>query len=107
AQSSSPDLQAKAFVEDLKALTLDAGIALLFDEMITGFRIHPGGAQAWFGIQADIATYGKIVGGGLPIGVVPGKAAYMDSIDGGMWRYGDASYPRAETTFFAGTFCKH
>ncbi len=38
----------------------------IFDEMITGFRIHPGGAQAWFGVEADLATYGKIVGGGLP-----------------------------------------
>lgn len=66
-QSRRPDLQPKAFLKELRALTQDAGIALIFDEMITGFRIHPGGAQAWFGIQADIATYGKIVGGGLPI----------------------------------------
>jgi acyl transferase domain-containing protein len=106
-QSRRPDLQPKAFLKELRALTQDAGIALIFDEMITGFRIHPGGAQAWFGIQADIATYGKIVGGGLPIGVVAGQAAYLDGIDGGLWRYGDASYPQADTTFFAGTFCKH
>jgi len=75
--------------------------------MITGFRIHPGGAQAWFEVEADIATYGKIVGGGMPIGIVAGKAFYMDAIDGGMWNYGDASSPQAQKTFFAGTFCKH
>ena len=65
------------------------------------------GAHAWFGIEADLATYGKIVGGGMPIGVVAGRSKYMDGLDGGMWHYGDASYPQAKTTFFAGTFCKH
>jgi glutamate-1-semialdehyde-2,1-aminomutase len=106
-QSRRPDLQPKQFLQELRQLTQTAGIALIFDEMITGFRIHPGGCQAWFGIQADLATYGKIVGGGMPIGVIAGKAAYMDAMDGGMWNYGDASYPQVETTFFAGTFCKH
>jgi amino acid adenylation domain-containing protein/non-ribosomal peptide synthase protein (TIGR01720 family) len=106
-QSRSPHIQPKAFLQQLRQLTLEAKIPLIFDEMITGFRIHLGGAQAWFGVQADIATYGKIVGGGMPIGVVAGKAAYMDGIDGGFWNYGDASYPQADTTFFAGTFCKH
>ena len=106
-QSRRPDLQPKAFLQRLRQLTKEKGIALIFDEMITGFRIHPGGAQAWFGIEADLATYGKIVGGGMPIGVVTGKTAYMNSIDGGMWNYGDASHPQADTTFFAGTFCKH
>jgi hypothetical protein len=43
----------------------------------------------------------------MPLGVVAGKAAYLDAIDGGMWNYGDDSYPEAETTFFTGTFCKH
>lgn len=106
-QSRRPDLQPAAFLQQLRTITREAGIALIFDEMITGFRIHPGGAQAWFGIEADIATYGKIVGGGMPIGVIAGKATYMDGVDGGMWQYGDASYPQAETTFLAGTFCKH
>ncbi|WP_248277637.1 non-ribosomal peptide synthetase/type I polyketide synthase [Brasilonema sp. UFV-L1] len=106
-QSRRPDLQPREFLHQLRQLTREKGIALIIDEMITGFRIHPGGAQAWFGIDADIATYGKIVGGGMPIGVVAGKAIYMNSLDGGMWNYEDASYPQAETTFFAGTFCKH
>jgi amino acid adenylation domain-containing protein/non-ribosomal peptide synthase protein (TIGR01720 family) len=106
-QSRRPDIQPKDFLLELRQLTLKENIPLIFDEMITGFRIHPGGAQAWFGVQADMATYGKIVGGGMPIGVVAGKAAYMDGIDGGLWHYGDTSYPQANTTFFAGTFCKH
>ncbi|WP_414542075.1 aspartate aminotransferase family protein [Nostoc sp. CCY0012] len=106
-QTTRPDLQPKMFLQELRQLTTELGITLIFDEMVTGFRIHPGGAQAYFGVQADIATYGKIVGGGLPIGIIAGKAAYMDAIDGGMWNYGDDSYPSAKTTFFAGTFCKH
>jgi len=106
-QSRNPGLQPAAYLRRLRKLTEEHGIALIFDEMITGFRIHPGGAQAYFGVKADIATYGKIVGGGMPIGVVAGKKQYMDAIDGGYWRFGDNSGPGAETTFFAGTFCKH
>ncbi len=106
-QTARPDLQPQTFLQQLRELTKASGITLIFDEMVTGFRIHPGGAQAWFGVQADIATYGKIVGGGMPIAIIAGKAAYMDAIDGGMWSYGDSSYPEAKTTFFAGTYCKH
>ena len=106
-QTSNLSLQPKEFLQQLRQLTKEAGIALIFDEMVSGFRIHPGGAQAWFGIKADLATYGKVVGGGMPIGVIAGKAAYMDAIDGGMWNYGDASYPQVKKTFFAGTYCKH
>ncbi|MBQ4839489.1 non-ribosomal peptide synthetase/type I polyketide synthase [Pseudoalteromonas luteoviolacea] len=106
-QSRHPDLQPFEFLKQLRALTQSLGIALIFDEMITGFRAHPGGVQRLLGVQADIATYGKIVGGGLPIGVVAGSAEYLDGIDGGMWQYGDNSFPEADTTFFAGTFCKH
>jgi len=106
-QSNMLHLQPKAFLQQLRHLTKELDIALIFDEMITGFRIHPGGAQAWFGVEADLATYGKIVGGGLPIGIIAGKAIYMDAIDGGVWNYGDSSYPQTKTTFFAGTFCKH
>ncbi|HET6851809.1 MAG TPA: aminotransferase class III-fold pyridoxal phosphate-dependent enzyme, partial [Pyrinomonadaceae bacterium] len=106
-RSRRPDVQPKEFLEQLHRLTKEFGIALIFDEVITGFRIHPGGAQAYFGVQADIVTYGKALGGGMPIGAVAGKAAYLDAIDGGHWNYGDDSYPRAETTLFAGTYFKH
>lgn len=106
-QINRPNLQPKDFLQELRQLTKESGIALIFDEMITGFRIHPGGAQAYFEVKADIATYGKIIGGGIPIGVIAGSAAYLNGIDGGMWNYGDDSSPQAKKTFFAGTFCKH
>jgi amino acid adenylation domain-containing protein len=106
-QSRRPDLQPKAFLQALRKITQEAGALLIFDEMITGFRSHPGGAQALFDVRADIATYGKVLGGGLPIGVVAGAARYMDAIDGGPWNYGDATYPMVDRTIFGGTFCQH
>ncbi|MDM8558776.1 amino acid adenylation domain-containing protein [Candidatus Parabeggiatoa sp. HSG14] len=105
-QSRRPDLQPKAFLQELREITKTSGTALIFDEIITGFRIHSGGAQAWFGIDADIVTYGKVIGGGMPLGIVAGSVDYMARIDGGLWHYGDDSYPQ-EKTFYAGTFCKH
>ncbi|WP_414621610.1 aminotransferase class III-fold pyridoxal phosphate-dependent enzyme [Calothrix sp. CCY 0018] len=106
-QSRRPDLQPKKFLQQLRELTEVSGIALIFDEVLTGFRIHPGGAQAWFDIKADIVTYGKIVGGGTPMGVVAGKIKYMSGIDGGLWNFGDASYPQTQKIFFGGTFNKN
>jgi len=106
-QSRRPDLQPREFLKTLREWTEKSGVALIFDEMITGFRLHPGGAQAWFNVQADLATYGKVVGGGMPIGILAGKAAFMDAMDGGMWNYGDASFPEAGVTYFAGTFVRH
>ncbi len=106
-QSRRPELQPKEFLQALRQLTEESGTALIFDEVVTGFRVHPGGAQAYFGIQADLATYGKVVGGGLPIGVVAGKAEYMDALDGGFWEFGDQSFPEVGVTFFAGTFVRH
>ncbi|MFM7364965.1 MAG: aminotransferase class III-fold pyridoxal phosphate-dependent enzyme [Cuspidothrix sp.] len=106
-QSRRPDLQPQGFLQQLRQLTQEKQITLIFDEVLTGFRVHPGGCQALFNVQADLAVYGKVVGGGLPIGVVAGSRAYMDRIDGGMWLYGDDSYPEVPMTFFAGTFSKN
>ncbi|MGK7877175.1 MAG: aminotransferase class III-fold pyridoxal phosphate-dependent enzyme [Xenococcaceae cyanobacterium] len=106
-QSCRLDLQPREFLQQLRKLTQEKAIALIFDEVLTGFRVHPGGAQGWFGVKADLATYGKVLGGGLPIGAVAGAANYIDRIDGGMWLYGDDSYPEVETTFFSGTFSQH
>lgn len=106
-QSRNPGLQPQDFLRSLRAMTRAADSLLIFDEVLVGFRIHPGGAQAHFDVQADIVTYGKVVGGGLPVGVIAGRADIMAGIDGGHWQYGDASYPAADTTFFAGTFNKH
>ncbi|MGU8080166.1 amino acid adenylation domain-containing protein [Burkholderia pyrrocinia] len=106
-QSRNPSLQPVAFLKELRRITEEAGVALIFDEMITGFRVHPGGSQAMFGIRADLATYGKIIGGGLPLGVIAGTSRFMDAIDGGMWTYGDHSFPAADRTAFGGTFCQY
>jgi amino acid adenylation domain-containing protein len=106
-QSRRPDFQPKEFLQSLRALTLECEIALVFDEIVTGFRTHPGGVQALFGIQADMATYGKVIGGGLSIGVVAGKREYMDALDGGAWQFGDDSIPTVGVTYFAGTFVRH
>ncbi|HEX5234121.1 MAG TPA: amino acid adenylation domain-containing protein [Silvibacterium sp.] len=106
-QSRHPDLQPKQFLHSLRDLTERTGSALVFDEVVTGFRVHSGGAQAYFGIQADMATYGKVAGGGMPIGILAGKARFMDAFDGGPWQFGDSSYPEAGVTFFAGTFVRH
>jgi amino acid adenylation domain-containing protein len=106
-QSRHPDLQPKEFLHELRRLTEQSGTVLIFDEVITGFRVAPGGAQAIFGVQPDVSTYGKVVGGGFPIGVLAGKAACLDALDGGFWQYGDDSAPEADMTFFAGTFVRH
>ncbi|MBJ7416765.1 MAG: aminotransferase class III-fold pyridoxal phosphate-dependent enzyme, partial [Niveispirillum sp.] len=106
-QSRRLDLQPVEFLHQLRALTEQAGAALIFDEMITGFRAHPAGVQGLFGIKADIAAYGKIIGGGMPIGAVAGTGRFLDGIDGGFWTYGDKSYPKTRRTYFGGTFCQH
>ena len=74
---------------------------------MTGFRVASGRHAGVFGIRADLATYGKVVGGGMPIGILAGSADFMDALDGGMWQYGDESLPRMGVTFFAGTFVRH
>lgn len=106
-QSRTPELQPKAFLQELRAMTENEPTCLIFDEVISGLRIGLGGAQEFFGIKADLASYGKVVGGGMPIGVVAGKAEYMDGLDGGFWQYGDDSRPEAGMTYFAGTFVRH
>jgi amino acid adenylation domain-containing protein len=106
-QSRHPALRPKEFLAELRRITETSGTAFVFDEVVTGFRMHPGGMQAIFGIRADLGTYGKVVGGGLPIGILAGKARFMDALDGGMWDYGDDSFPQVAPTFLAGTFVRH
>ncbi|MBS1799358.1 MAG: amino acid adenylation domain-containing protein [Acidobacteria bacterium] len=106
-QSRHPNLQPVEFLREIRRITEQADVCLIFDEVVTGFRSHPGGCQALFNIHADLATYGKVLAGGMPMGVLAGKAKYMDALDGGMWHYGDASFPEVGVTFFAGTFVRH
>lgn len=106
-QSRRPNHFPKEFLLKLREITQQHGIAFILDEIITGFRSHAGGVQAMLGIKADITTYGKIVGGGLPIGIIAAKPEYLNAVDGGWWQFGDASYPQTQMTLFGGTFCKH
>jgi amino acid adenylation domain-containing protein len=106
-QSRHPNLQPVGFLKELRKITEESDSCLIFDEVVTGFRVHPGGCQALFDIRADLAAYGKVLGGGMPIGVLAGKAKYMDALDGGMWQFGDESFPEVGVTFFAGTFVRH
>lgn len=106
-QSRRPDFQPREFLAELRKITRDAGTVLIFDEVVTGFRSHPRGAQHLLGVDADLASYGKVIGGGMPIGVIAGKRQYMDALDGGAWRFGDDSAPTVGVTYFAGTFVRH
>lgn len=65
------------WLKKIRDICTQRGIVLIFDEVFTGFRLAYGGAQEYFGIQADMATYGKTLGGGLPVGVVCGKRELM------------------------------
>ena len=66
-----------AWLHRLREVCTRRGIALIFDEVFVGFRLARGGAQEYFGVRADLVTYGKTLGGGLPVGVVCGRAAWM------------------------------
>jgi amino acid adenylation domain-containing protein len=106
-QSRHPELRPVEFLKEVRSITEKSGSALIFDEVVTGFRTHIGGMQALFGIKADLATYGKVVAGGMPMGILAGTPAFMDALDGGSWQYGDDSFPQVGVTFYAGTFMRH
>jgi glutamate-1-semialdehyde 2,1-aminomutase len=67
----------REFLTELRRLTREIGALLIFDEVITGFRLAPGGAQEFYGVIPDVSTYGKVAGGGLPFGAVGGTAEAM------------------------------
>lgn len=81
------------FLEKLRALTSELSIVLIFDEVITGFRLAYGGAQQFYNIRPDLTCLGKIIGGGLPVGAYGGKAEIMDCIapDGPVYQAGTLS----------------
>jgi glutamate-1-semialdehyde 2,1-aminomutase len=68
------------FLQGLRAATSSVGALLIFDEVITGFRVGPGGAQGLYGIEPDITCLGKVIGGGLPVGALGGSAAVMNQL---------------------------
>jgi glutamate-1-semialdehyde 2,1-aminomutase len=71
---------APGFLEGLRELTTAHGALLVFDEVMTGFRVHPGGAQALYGVTPDLTTLGKVIGGGLPVGAYGGRAEIMNLV---------------------------
>ncbi len=81
------------FLEGLREITREHGAMLIFDEVITGFRLAPGGAQQHFGIEPDLTTFGKIIGGGLPVGAYGGRNEIMDKLapDGPVYQAGTLS----------------
>jgi len=87
-----------AWLEKLRAVCSERGIVLIFDEVFLGFRLAPGGAQEYFGVRADMVTYGKTLGGGLPMGVVCGRRELMK-------RFRDDR--PADVSFARGTFNSH
>lgn len=68
------------FLEGLRAVTARHGALLIFDEVMTGFRVHPGGAQALYGVTPDLTTLGKVIGGGLPVGAYGGRRQIMELV---------------------------
>lgn len=68
------------FLQGLRKLCDENGTLLIFDEVITGFRLAPGGAQEYYGVHADLVTYGKIIGGGMPVGAYGGSRKLMEQV---------------------------
>jgi len=86
-------LPAPGFLPGLRKLCDDHDCLLIFDEVITGFRLAAGGAQQYFGVSADLVTYGKIIGGGLPVGAYGGTKRIMEQVapTGGVYQAGTLS----------------
>ena len=87
----------KEFLKGLREFCDQHGILLIFDEVITGFRLAPGGGQQYFGVKPDITVLGKILGGGFPVGAFCGPAEIMERVD-------HMRYQRPQASFHGGTF---
>ena len=70
----------EGWLKAFRDLTAENGVLLIFDEVMTGFRVDRGGAQTLYGVEPDLSCFGKIVGGGLPVGAYGGKAKFMDQV---------------------------
>jgi glutamate-1-semialdehyde 2,1-aminomutase len=84
---------AQGFLEELRAVTKENGSLLIFDEVMTGFRVAPGGAVSLFGVEPDIVTFGKVVGGGFPLAAYAGTREIMEHVApaGSMYQAGTLS----------------
>ncbi len=70
----------EGFLQGLREITREHGAVLIFDEVMTGWRVHPGGAQGLYGVTPDLTTLGKVIGGGLPVGAYGGKREIMEMV---------------------------
>jgi glutamate-1-semialdehyde 2,1-aminomutase len=86
-------LQRPEFLKTLRTLCTKHGALLIFDEVISGFRLAPGGAAAHYGIKPDLATFGKVIGGGMPVGAFGGSRKLMQHLspEGGVYQAGTLS----------------
>jgi glutamate-1-semialdehyde 2,1-aminomutase len=99
-QGGNPQSEQGEWLSKLADVCREAGVLLIFDEIITGFRLALGGAQKWFGIKPDLATYGKVLGGGLPIGAIAGRADIMEAFVA----HHSPAYAAGREAFCTGTF---
>jgi len=88
----------KEFLKGLREICDEKGTLLIFDEVITGFRLAPGGGQQYYSVMPDITTFGKILGGGFPVGAFSGHPEIMERLD-------TIAYQRPNYSFHGGTFC--
>ncbi|MEM1563072.1 MAG: glutamate-1-semialdehyde 2,1-aminomutase [Candidatus Bathyarchaeia archaeon] len=88
----------REFLKGLREICDERGILLIYDEVITGFRLAPGGAQQYYGVLPDITVFGKILGGGFPVGAFCGRREIME-------RLNSLVYERPNYSFHGGTFC--
>jgi glutamate-1-semialdehyde 2,1-aminomutase len=90
----------RSFIHALRQVCTECGVLLLIDEIITGFRLAAGGAQEYFGVTADLATYSKAIGAGLPLGIIAGTREVMRVLGS----TGDPVRDRQEKVYYGGTF---
>jgi glutamate-1-semialdehyde 2,1-aminomutase len=82
------------YLKEMRRLCDEHGALLIVDETVTGFRLHPGGCQALYGVTGDLATFGKALGAGLPLAAITGRAQVMDALAGGrVLHYGTQNAP--------------
>merc|ERR1719389_151319 len=98
ARKVGPAAGYKEWLQKLRQACSECGIILIFDEVYTGFRLHPRGAQGAYEVNADLVTYGKTLGGGLPVGVLCGNRQWMTRTDPGK---------AARVAYVIGTFAGH
>ena len=106
-QTRHPERDPSIFLRKLHALAGEAPFLLIFDELVSGFRLHPAGARGFWGIDASLVLYGKSLGNGMPLAVIGGQRRVMDLLDGGDWNFGDCSRPVLLTVPHGSTYSMH